>query len=233
MYARRTFPGLMSSTDAGALPVLFRDAHLVVVNKPPGISVQPDRTGDPCLLGQVQAMFPGAAVGSPHRLDRPVGGITLFTLDATTLRAMDTLFRDRQVAKTYLAIVEGHTPAQGFLEHNLKHPAGSRKAIAEAATQGWAESATLQFTTRAKGDRYSLLEVVPQGGAFHQIRVQLAASGHPIKGDVKYGARRGEPDRSIALHAWRLVFKHPGTGALLALEAPPPESPIWRALRGL
>lgn len=223
----------MNSTEAFALQVLFRDAHLVVVNKPPGISVQPDRTGDPCLLGHVQAMFPNDAVGSPHRLDRPVGGITLFTLDAATLRAMDALFRERHVAKTYLAIVEGHTPEQGRMEHTLKHIGGPRKAVTTAALKGETGNAVLHFSTRAMGARFSLLEVVPSGGAFHQIRAQLGAAGHPIKGDVKYGARRGEPDRSIALHAWRLVFTHPGTGMLLTLEAPPPTSSIWPALLSL
>ena len=94
-------------------------------------------------------------------------------------------------------------------------------------------NATLTFTNRDNGERFSLLEVRPEGGAFHQIRAQLAAIGHPIKGDVKYGARRGEPDRSIALHAWRMRFKHPITNTPLELIAPLPTRSIWPALLAL
>ena len=100
---------------------------------------------------------------------------------------------------------------------------------AEQEGEGVAE---LQFARRFAGDRYSLLEVVPKGGAFHQIRAQLAAAGFPIKGDVKYGARRGERDRSIALHAWRLSFIHPGTREALLIEAPAPTTSIWPVMLG-
>lgn len=222
----------MNNTDALGLQVLFRDGHLLAVNKPPGIAVQKDRSGDPCLLDRVQALCPGAAVGSPHRLDRPVGGVALFTLDAATLRGMDALFRERKVAKTYLAIVEGLAPEDGKLMHRLKHAAGSRKSIAVNEEEDGEGISVLQFVRRSAGDRYSLLEVVPGGGAFHQIRAQLAAAGFPIKGDVKYGARRGERDRSIALHAWRLSFIHPGTREALLIEASAPTTSIWPVMLG-
>lgn len=210
------------------LRIVFQQDGLVAVDKPPGMPVQPDRTGDPSLLQHVQARFPGLAVGSPHRLDRPVSGLVLFTLGASVLRGMHRLFRERHVAKTYLAIVEGRTTAQGELTHRLSHPGGTRKSqVAEAGDGG---NARLSFSTLAVGDRFSLLELVPQGGAFHQIRAQLAAAGHPIKGDVKYGARRGEPDRSIALHAWRLRFPHPVHGVAMRIEAPLPARSIWPQL---
>lgn len=221
----------MSSIDLVAPVLLFRDEFLAVVDKPPGIPVQPDRTGDLSLLQQVQSLFPECSVGSPHRLDRPVSGITVFALNAPALRAMDALFRERRVTKSYLAIVEGGMEPKGELVHSLSHAGGTRKAkVDRAEGEG---NARLQYTTRAVGERFSLLEVVPEGGAFHQIRAQLGASGHPIKGDVKYGARRGEPDRSIALHAWRMKFTHPITGAAMALEAPMPTRSIWPALVGL
>ena len=212
---------------------IFQDAHIVVVDKVLGIPVQPDRTGDPSLLQAMQALFPGESVGSPHRLDRPVSGVTLFTLSAPALRAMDVLFREKRVTKTYLAIVEGRMEAAGELSHHLSHAGGTRKAKVAELTTGAEGNSRLRFSTKAVGDRFSLLEVVPEGGAYHQIRAQLAAAGHPIKGDVKYGARRGEPDRSIALHAWRMSFPHPITGSEMKVEAPMPARSIWPALLAL
>lgn len=221
----------MSNTEQPPVEVLYQDEFLVLVDKPTGIPVQPDRTGDRSLLQGMQALFPQASVGSPHRLDRPVSGLTLFTLNAPALRAMDKLFREKRVAKTYLAIVEGRTEPEGELVHQLSHAGGTRRSrVVEADGDG---NARLRFTTQALGDRFSLLEVVPQGGAFHQIRAQLAAAGHPIKGDVKYGARRGEPDRSIALHAWRMQFIHPITGREMTIEAPFPVRSIWPQLQAL
>lgn len=219
----------MSSTERGPWHLVFRDEHLLVVNKPPGIPVQPDRTGDACLLQPVQNDFPEYAMGSPHRIDRPVSGLVVFTLDAAALRDMDRLFREQQVMKKYLAVVEGRPGEQGSLVHRLAHAGGSRKAAVTGPGQG--KQVQLHYRMVKAGERYTLLEVEPQGGAYHQIRAQLAAAGLPIKGDVKYGARRGEKDRSIALHAWRLQFRHPATGDQLCLEAPVPANGIWMALQ--
>ncbi len=218
----------MSNIDEAVLDVVFQDAHLLVVNKSPGWSVQPDRNGDRSLLQLVQAAHPHCAIGSPHRLDRPVSGLVVFALDSEALRGMDRLYREQQVAKSYLAVVEGATGQEGMLCHRLLHKGGSRKA--ETTGHGDGREVQLHYRTRMQGERYSLLEVEPQGGAFHQIRAQLAAAGHPIKGDVKYGARRGEKDRSIALHAWRLRFQHPISAKEVSLEAPVPNAGIWRAL---
>lgn len=218
----------MSSIEA-APAILYQDPWLVAVDKPPGMPVQPDRTGDACLLHVVKDRFPAAALGSPHRLDRPVSGLVLFTLMPQALRGMDALFRGRAVEKTYLALVEGAPPPSGACRHKLMHAAGARKAAVQEA-DGQGRPVQLRFRNLAQGDRFALLEVKPQGGAFHQIRAQLAAIGHPIKGDVKYGARRGEPDRSIGLHAWRLAFAHPMDQRPLLLEAPVPHRSIWQAL---
>ena len=212
--------------------VVRQDAHLIVVDKPCGISVQPDRTGDPCLLDQVKALFPNEEIGSPHRIDRPVGGLVIFTRSAEALRGMDALFRAQAVEKTYLAIVEGAAPAEGECRHLLEHTSGQRKTrMTEQPGSG--KEAVLHYTTKVVGERFSLLEVTPKGGAFHQIRAQLSAIRHPIKGDVKYGARRGEKDRGIALHAWKMCFKHPVTNRMLELEAPLPTRSIWPALLAL
>ncbi len=221
----------MSNIEPVPPVILFQDEFLLAVDKAPGMPVQPDRTGDLSLLQQVQALFPGGTIGSPHRLDRPVSGITLFTLTAPALRAMDALYREKRVMKSYLAIVEGRMDAKGELQHQLSHAGGTRKAKVHESDGD--VNARLKFTTKAVGERFSLLEVIPEGGAFHQIRAQLGAAGHAIKGDVKYGARRGEPDRSIALHAWRMQFKHPITDQQMKLEAPFPQRSIWPALVAL
>jgi 23S rRNA pseudouridine1911/1915/1917 synthase len=225
----------MSSTESASPVILFQDDHVLVVDKPPGIPVQVDRTGDPSLQQQVQALFPAGSVdiGSPHRLDRPVSGVVVFTKSIDALRGMDEIFRRGAVEKSYLAIVEGRTPEQGECSHVLGHAGGSRKAKVLEGEDIRGRNAELSFTTTAIGDRFSLLEVRPNGGAFHQIRAQLAAIGHPIKGDVKYGARRGEPDRSIALHAWRMRFTHPVKDIPLELKAPMPTRSIWPALLAL
>lgn len=220
----------MSSIEP-ACTIVHEDARLIVVDKPCGIPVQADRTGDPCLLDRLKAGFPKVNLGSPHRLDRPVSGLVVFTKDQAALRAMDALFREQAVAKAYLAIVEGTTPASGECRHVLARTGGQRKTrLAEPEGEG--KEVTLRYATKVVGERFSLIEVIPQGGAFHQIRAQLSAIGHPIKGDVKYGARRGEKDRSIALHAWRMRFVHPVTGEPLELEAPLPVRSIWPALAG-
>ncbi|MFT3885074.1 MAG: RluA family pseudouridine synthase [Flavobacteriales bacterium] len=219
----------MSSTDL-VLHVLFEDAYLIAVDKPAGIPVQPDPTDDHSLLELVQRRS-GAGIGLPHRIDRPVSGVVLFTRTPEALRAVNAAFRDGAVRKTYLAIVEGAPPDEGECRHVLTHEDGRRKAFVHAEGEG--RSAVLRFATRARGDRFALVEVLPEGGAFHQIRAQLAAIGHPIKGDVKYGARRGEPDRSIALHAASLAFRHPITNADVRITAPDPQRSIWPALLAL
>lgn len=216
------------------LQVVHRDEHLIIVDKPPGVPVQPDRTGDPCLLEMVRTVVPKHEVGSPHRLDRPVSGLVVFALDRDALLGMDGVFRRQEIAKSYLAIVEGKPAAEAELVHKIHHHGGSRKAQVEAADgMGGPGVVRLHYRLRAAGIRYSLLEVSPVGGAFHQIRAQLGAIGHPIKGDVKYGARRGEKDRSIGLHAWKLVFDHPITGARLQIEAPIPGHGSWPVFKGL
>lgn len=220
----------MSSIEAAAL--LYQDEHLVMVNKPAGMPVQPDPTGDPSLLEHMVAMSGLGEVGLVHRLDRPVSGVVVMALGADALRLMNEEFRQRRVKKVYWAIVEGHPQgADGSgvrtIEHQLVHDAHKHRA---RIVQEGGKNVHLGFRVLAKGDRYTLVEVVPREGTFHQIRAQLAAIGHPIKGDVKYGARRGDKDRSIALHARSLSFAHPITGAPVQVLAPAPPEGVWKAL---
>ncbi len=225
----------MSSTDGPAITVLHIDPHLCVVNKPVGMPVQPDRTGDRCLQEQVAADLGDDALVAVHRLDRPVSGVVLFARSPGVLAQLSTMFRDRLVEKSYWAIVEGlpgKTDAVTMLEHRLDRDGRSRRArVGGPGTDG--AISRLRYKVLVSGDRYAMLEVWPEGGAFHQIRAQLAASGHAIKGDVKYGARRGERDRSIALHARSIALHHPVTGSELRTVAPAPSTPVWQAFLAL
>lgn len=211
------------------MEILFQDAHLIAVNKPGGLAVQADKTGDPFLLDRMVELLPqDRSLALPHRLDRPVSGVVLVTRTPEALAAMNALFAARAVAKTYWAIVPGTPLAAGTWEHRLVHDTHHHKArIVEDAAIDLSRTA---FKRLAMGDRYALLELIPDAGRFHQLRAQCAVAGFPIKGDVKYGARRGEKDRTIALHARSLSFRHPFTGAAILLQAAPPSSPLWSAL---
>ncbi len=204
---------------------LYTDLHLLAVNKPPGVPSQPDATGDPSVLD----LLGEQGVGLPHRLDRPVSGVLLVSRTPEALRKLNAAFAEQHVAKTYLAMVEGRL-VDAQLEHLLVHDARAHKAHVVPTMRKGALHAILRVRALNVGERYSLVEVRPEGGRFHQIRAQLSAAGHPIKGDVKYGARRGEPDRSIALHARSLKFAHPFTGAPLCIQAPLPGTGLWPRL---
>lgn len=210
------------------MQVLFQDPYLIAVNKPGGMAVQADKTGDPHLLEHVAELFPADRhLGLPHRLDRPVSGAIIITRTAEALAAMGDLFSARGVEKTYWAIVHGAPPSAGVWEHRLSHDTRLHKARVLNDIEG--ASSRVSFKRLAAGDRYSVIALIPDGGRFHQLRAQCAAAGFPIKGDVKYGARRGEKDRTIALHARSLAFVHPVTGAAMRIEADPPGA-LWTML---
>lgn len=210
--------------------VLLEDAHLLISCKPAGMPVQSDPTGDEDLLTWLRRERREPTLGLAHRIDRPVSGLVLIARSTEANSALQALFRERRVEKRYWAIVEGRVEeAEAELRHRLVHDARKHKAItAKGGEEG--DEACTRIRLLARGDRYSLVECMPEGGAFHQIRAQLAAWGHPIKGDVKYGARRGEKDRSIALHAREIRFKHPFTGSDLRIMAQAPEHGIWPVL---
>ncbi len=204
------------------------DEHLLIVSKPGGVPSQPDRTGDRGVLDMVRGEHPGA--GLVHRLDRPVSGAMLLARKAEALAPCHAMFREHRVRKIYWAIVEGGVEKDATWHHVLKEDRRARRM--RVAGDGVKDGLPARLNVRVlhRGDRYSLIELAPVEGRFHQLRAQCAAAGHPIKGDVKYGARRGEPDRSIALHARSLEFDHPITTAHLKVAAPPPASRIWELL---
>lgn len=212
------------------LTVLQENADWLVLNKPSGIPATADKTGTPSLLEIAEQLY-GHRLHPVHRIDRPVSGIFLLAKTTAAMANLSAQFQARSVEKTYLAMVQNPPPAEaGTLRHYLKKQNGSnRVSVSETALAG-AERAELEYTLLNSGERYHLLQIQLITGRRHQIRAQLAAIGCPVKGDVKYGARRGNPDRSIHLHAWRLAFSDPETGERIQLEAPLPDEVLWNTL---
>lgn len=232
MCATVISPVPMSNTeDRPPWAVLHEDDFLLVLNKPPGSPVQDDRTGSPSVERLLHESRPGVAWGLPHRLDRPVSGVLLIAKDRRTLTTLGEAFRTGRVAKTYWAIVEG-TPAESGEVTGRAVQDGRRHRAFITDRQGNGREVAITYRRLVQGERYALLEVRPQGGAFHQIRALLAHAKLPIRGDVKYGARRGERGqhaaaRSIALHARSIACDHPVQGSPVVFEAPPPQVPLW------
>jgi 23S rRNA pseudouridine1911/1915/1917 synthase len=211
--------------------VLYKNNQLIAFNKPAGLPAQTDKTGDKSLL-QLAEIFTKSKVQLVHRLDRPASGVVLLAKNAKALAALNEQFRQREVQKTYLAVVETLPPQPtGRLEHWIwKNAQTNRSSISIEKGDPAAQQAILEYQHLGSSERYHLLEVNLLTGRHHQIRAQLAALGCIIKGDVKYGARRSNKDRSIHLHAWKLSFKHPVTQEKVVLTAPLPSDPVWDAL---
>jgi 23S rRNA pseudouridine1911/1915/1917 synthase len=214
------------------IEVLFEDNHFIAVNKKAGQIVQGDKTGDVPLselvAGYLKIKYekPGDAfIGVIHRIDRPVSGVVLFAKTSKGLSKMNELFRARQVKKTYWALVEGKVGNNdGVLIHYLTKNEEKNRSKALLEPKDGYLKCELKYKTIKILDNYRLLEVEPLTGRHHQIRVQLSAMGWPIKGDVKYGAKRGNTDRSICLHARCLKFEHPVKKELIIIEANAPKS---------
>jgi 23S rRNA pseudouridine1911/1915/1917 synthase len=217
--------------------VLFEDNHLLVVSKPPGLLVQPDFSGAPCLIDGVKAYIkekynkPGAVyLGLPHRIDRPTSGVVVMARTTKAMTRLSAYFRDREVSKTYLAVVK-KAPAlpQARLEHWLKKNEKLNRSYAYPKEVPGSKQALLTYTTLGQTQFYTLLQVDLETGRHHQIRCQLSAIGSPIKGDVKYGAQRPNPDGSIHLLAWQLTLEHPVLNTPMTFYAPLPDDPVWKA----
>ncbi len=216
--------------------ILYEDNHLLIVNKAAGEIVQGDKTGDATLADAAKAYIketcgkPGAVfLGVPHRLDRPVSGVCVLCRTSKALTRMNNLFRTSNVQKTYHAIVCAEPPAkEGELIHYLSRNERQNKSYAHATERPGTKRAHLSYHLIARSDRYWLLEVQLHTGRHHQIRCQLAAMGCPVKGDLKYGAPRSNPDGSICLHARRIAFEHPVSHQQIDITAPYPTLPIWR-----
>lgn len=210
------------------LDIKFEDKHLLVVNKPPGIGVQADKTGDDSLLDLAEAHC-RQTLHPVHRIDRPASGLVLLAKTKAAMAALSEQFRTRQVEKTYWAAVQQAPPEpKGQLVHFLKKNEKTNRSVLVAEGDPGAERAELLYQLIGSSKHYHLLEIQLLTGRHHQIRAQLAAIGCPIKGDVKYGARRSNPDRSIHLHAKHLAFEHPVLGNIITLDVPPPANdPVW------
>jgi len=219
------------------MQVLFEDNHLIAVAKRAGDIVQGDKTGDVPLSDLVKDYLkekyqkPGNVyLGVVHRLDRPVSGVVLFAKTSKALPRLNKMFAEHEaVQKTYLAIV-GNKPPQpeGQLTHWLTRNEKQNTARAYDREVPGSKKAVLVYRLVAESEHYFLLEVELHTGRHHQIRCQLAKMGCPIRGDLKYGAPRSNPDGSISLHAWRLSLEHPVTRVPLTIEAPLPEERLWR-----
>ena len=224
------------------IEVIYEDNHLIIVNKQAGEIVQGDKSGDEPLLERVRQYIketyakPGNVFcGLVHRLDRPVAGIVVFAKTSKGLSRMNELFRNGGVSKTYWAITrncpEEH---EGHLKHWITTVEKTNKSTAHKTPKSGAKEARLSYKLIAQSNRYNLLEVQLETGRKHQIRVQLAAMGCPVKGDLKYGDKRSNPDGSISLMARRIEFIHPINGKVINLTAPvPKDDTLWEAFNDL
>jgi RluA family pseudouridine synthase len=216
-----------------AFDLLYLDNHLLVVVKPAGLLAQADRTGDPDLLAlgkaYLKARFgkPGEVfLGLVHRLDRPVSGVMVLARTSKAAGRLTLQFKERRVDKGYLAVVEGRLEDEGERTDWLLKAGGHVRAV-EAGAPG-AKRAVLRWKALAVEGQHTLVEVALLTGRAHQVRVQLAALGAPILGDLRYGAKGEFDGRNLALHAFFLGFEHPVRRVPLAFAAPPP--PSWRGL---
>jgi 23S rRNA pseudouridine1911/1915/1917 synthase len=220
--------------------VLFEDNHLIAVNKKAGEVVQPDPDGSRALSDDVAEWVAKkynkkgkAFLGVAHRIDRPVSGVVLFAKTSKALIRINELFRDRKVEKIYWALVEGKPEKESMeLVHYLGRNQKTNKSfIYETEAEG-RQIAKLSYTVVEYFDRYTLLEIKLGTGRHHQIRAQLSYIKLPIKGDVKYGARRSNEDRSICLHARSLKLIHPVKNEPLEIKCPLPDSSAWPKKKG-
>ena len=208
---------------------IYEDNHIIIVRKEPGEIVQGDKTGDKPLSSIVADYIkckynkPGNVFcGVVHRLDRPVGGLVIFARTSKALTRLNEMLRKGEIHKTYWAMIEGKRKVkEDTLTDMLISDGRLNKTFRAKPEQKEAKKCMLHYNTVAEGDRYSVLEVNLITGRKHQIRAQLSLSGTPIKGDLKYGARRSNPNGSISLLAKKIEFTHPVSGKLISVEVPP------------
>lgn len=234
MQGSDTKPGAISS---GLLEenILFEDNHIIIINKMPSQIVQGDKTGDRPLSELVKDYLKvkykkqgEVYLGVVHRLDRPVSGAVVFARTSKSLTRLNALIKNREVNKTYWAVVKNKPPKESdTLVNYLRRDEAKNKSFVSAKSKVSTQLASLSYTLLASSDNYYLLEIDLQTGRHHQIRAQLAAIGCPIKGDLKYGFPRSNPDASIHLHARKVSFIHPVSLKLLSIIAPLPKDPIW------
>ena len=216
--------------------VLYEDNHVLVINKLPSELTQGDKTGDTTLPDLIKSYLkdkyqkPGNVfLGVVHRLDRPTSGALVFARTSKALERLNAQFRDKETNKVYWAIVGQKPPKdQGTLSHFLKKNEAQNKSYVVADGTPGSKKAILHYKLIAASERYYLLEIELETGRHHQIRCQLASMGCKIKGDLKYGDKRSNPDGSICLHARKLSFTHPTSKEQIHILAPLPDLPFWR-----
>jgi len=218
--------------------VLYEDNHIIIVSKRSGEIVQDDKTGDRTLADDVKAYIkekyakPGNVfLGVTHRLDRPVSGLVVFARTSKALSRLNDMFRNGEIHKTYWAITKNLPPKDedtltDWLTRNEKQ---NKSYVCKQGKPG-AKEAALHYKVISRSDNYTLIEVELKTGRHHQIRCQLANIGCPIKGDLKYGAKRSNPDGSISLLARSVAFTHPVSNVLVSVVAPLPDDNLWRTI---
>ncbi|MDD4846454.1 MAG: RNA pseudouridine synthase, partial [Petrimonas sp.] len=210
------------------MTVLYEDNHLVVVNKAPGEIVQGDKTGDKPLSEEVKEYLkvkynkPGNVFcGVTHRLDRPTSGIVVFAKTSKALSRLNAMFKNNEIDKTYWAVVKKlPEKTEATLTHYLIKNERTNKSTAYDVEKPNTKKSVLHYKVIGQSQNYNLLEVDLETGRHHQIRCQLSKIGSPIKGDLKYGAERSNPDGSISLHARKIAFIHPVSKEKIELVAP-------------
>ncbi|MCH5311684.1 MAG: RluA family pseudouridine synthase [Prevotella sp.] len=219
------------------MTVVYEDNHIIVVNKDSGEIVQGDKTGDTPLSDIVKAYIkekhnkPGNVfLGVVHRLDRPVAGLVVFAKTSKALSRLCDMFRTSDIHKTYWAITKDAPPhPEGRLEQWIVRNEKQNKSYVYNREAPNSKKAILDYKVIGHSDNYTLIEVHLLTGRHHQIRCQLAAMGCPIKGDLKYGAKRSNPDGSISLMSRHIEFVHPVSKENISLSAPLPDNSLWTA----
>lgn len=223
------------------MKVVYEDNHIIIVSKRSGEIVQGDKTGDKTLADEVKAYIkekyakPGNVfLGITHRLDRPVWGLVVFARTSKALARLNDMFREGNVNKTYWAICQNAPEVpEATLTHWLTRNERQNKSYAYDKELPRAKKAVLHYRTIGKSERYTLIEVKLMTGRHHQIRCQLAKIGCPIKGDLKYGARRSNPDGSISLLARKIEFAHPVSKEHICVESEVPDDKLWHEISGI
>ncbi len=219
------------------MEVLYEDNHIIIINKSPKEIVQGDKTGDKPLSDMVKDYLkkkynkPGNVFcGVVHRLDRPTSGIVVFAKTSKALTRLNEMFKKGEIDKTYWAIVKDVPPQnEGVLVHYVIKNEKNNKSTAYDTEKPHTQKAVLHYKLIGRSQKYYLLEVKIETGRHHQIRCQLAKIGLPIRGDLKYGAQRSNPDGSISLHARNISFVHPVSKQIINITAPVPDDPLWKA----
>jgi 23S rRNA pseudouridine1911/1915/1917 synthase len=217
------------------LQIIYEDNHILAVNKRASDIVQADKTGDVPLSDKVKQYIkekygkPGDVyLGVVHRIDRPVSGVVLFARTSKAAARLSELFQTKEIQKTYWAVVKDKPKVEsGTLVHFLKKNEAKNMSKAFDREQPGALRSELEYKLLHSSDNYHLLEVKPITGRHHQIRVQLAAIGSPIKGDLKYGAKRSNENGGISLHARKVEFIHPVKDEPVVITADPPNDSLW------